>query len=60
MPHRTILSAVEAVMSRPSKTIRPSPVGTKPEMARSVVLFPAPFAPISVTISPAWIWIEIP
>ena len=27
---------------------------TSPEIARSSVVFPAPFEPISVTISPAW------
>ena len=40
-------------MSRPSKRIRPSRGRLSPLMARSVDDLPAPFAPISVTISPA-------
>ena len=40
-------------MSRPSKSTFPDFAGTRPEMVRSNVVLPAPFAPISVTISPA-------
>ena len=40
-------------MSRPSKRIRPCRGRLSPLIARSVVDLPAPFAPISVTISPA-------
>jgi hypothetical protein len=40
-------------MSFPSSVMRPERAGTRPEMVRSNVVFPAPFAPIRVTISPA-------
>ena len=36
-----------------SNQISPSAGRTSPEIARSVVVLPAPFAPISVTISPS-------
>ena len=41
-----------AVTSRPQNTIEPRRGGSKPAIARSVVDFPAPFAPINATISP--------
>jgi hypothetical protein len=40
------------VMSSPSKMSRPPAGVTSPEIALSVVVLPAPFAPISVTSSP--------
>jgi len=39
-------------MSRPSNAIVPVRARIRPEIVRSSVVFPAPFAPISVTISP--------
>ena len=36
----------------PSKRTSPPAAGTRPVMARSVVVLPAPLAPMSVTISP--------
>ncbi len=52
-PRRTILSAASLVMGWfRHRRFRPSDAGTSPEIARSVVDLPAPFAPISVTISP--------
>ena len=39
-------------MSLPSKVIDPDFARVMPEMARSVVVFPAPFAPMSVTMPP--------
>jgi hypothetical protein len=60
MPMRTMSCGAVSVMSVPWKTIRPSRGGFRPLMERSVVDFPAPFAPISVTISPARTSIEMP
>ena len=40
-------------MSCPSKAISPVRVRSRPEMVLSVVLLPAPLAPMSVTISPS-------
>jgi hypothetical protein len=40
--------------------MRPVRGGTIPEIERSVVDFPAPLAPISVTISPSLTSIEMP
>ena len=40
-------------MSRPRKRIAPVRGGVRPEIERSVVDFPAPLEPISVTISPS-------
>jgi hypothetical protein len=42
------------------KTIRPVRGGTMPEIERSVVDLPAPFAPMSVTISPSLTSSEMP
>jgi hypothetical protein len=51
---RTTSLGLAPLMSRPSKAIRPRRIGRIREIERSVVLLPAPFAPMSVTISPAW------
>ena len=40
-------------MSFPSKTTEPDVTGRTPETVLSVVVLPAPFAPMSVTISPS-------
>jgi hypothetical protein len=53
MPARTISLGARRVMSRPSKRIVPAAAFTKPLIARSVVVLPAPLAPISATISPS-------
>ena len=42
------------VMSSPRKTMRPSAGGSRPEIAFSVVVLPAPLAPISETSSPSF------
>ena len=47
-------------MSLPSKRIVPWRGWLRPLIDRSVVDLPAPFAPISVTISPSWTSIEMP
>jgi hypothetical protein len=47
------------VTSRPSKRIVPERGFSVPATARSVVVLPAPLAPISATISPAATLIEI-
>ena len=53
MPRAAISCGGRCVMSSPSNVIFASgPSFISPEMALSVVLLPAPFAPMSVTISP--------
>ena len=47
-------------ISSPSKRIEPSRGGVSPEIERSVVDLPAPFEPISVTISPSSTSSEMP
>ena len=47
-------------MSRPPNAIVPRRGWFSPLIERSVVDLPAPFAPISVTISPSCTSIEIP
>ena len=42
-----------AVMSLPSNTTEPDVTGRTPDTVLSVVVLPAPFAPMSVTISPS-------
>ena len=53
MPRTTRRSARIRVMSAPSKTIEPWATGRSPEIARMVVVLPAPLAPISATTSPS-------
>ena len=53
IPLLTIVCGAAVVMSPPSKRIEPCRGRLRPLIARSVVDLPAPFAPISVTISPA-------
>src|SRR5205823_10072823 len=53
MPSRTMASGESAAMLRPAKWMVPDCGRTRPEIARRVVLLPAPLAPSSVTISPA-------
>jgi len=52
-PRRTRRSARSLVMSSPANLILPEATGRMPEIARMVVDLPAPFAPISATISPS-------
>src|SRR5690606_5883723 len=52
MPVSTMSYVVLPVMSRPSNSIFPDMVGITPHSVFSVVVLPAPLAPISVTISP--------
>ena len=52
-PRTTRRSARSLVMSSPSNRIAPAATGRSPEIARIVVVLPAPFAPISATISPS-------
>ena len=58
MPRRAVPSALRG-SGLPSKTSEPS-VATMPEIARSVVVLPAPFAPSSATISPSSTVSEMP
>src|SRR6266540_4799930 len=53
MPLRTRWSARSLVMSSPANLMFPPATACSPEMARIVDVFPAPFAPISATISPS-------
>ena len=50
-PRRTISSVALPAIGSPSKLIAPS-VRTMPQMARSVVVLPAPLAPSSVVMPP--------
>jgi hypothetical protein len=60
MPSLTISCGRRPTMSCPLKTILPRLGRLMPWMERSVVDLPAPFAPISVTISPSFTVIEMP
>jgi hypothetical protein len=58
MPRRTISAASRPSIRSPSYTISPwvsspSSEGSRPEIAFSVVDFPAPFEPSRATISPS-------
>ena len=52
-PPATIAAGVAPSSRRPSSSTRPPRSGMRPEIARSVVVLPAPFEPMSATISPA-------
>ena len=54
-----MLSALRPPSERPAKRISP-PVRTVCEIARSVVVLPAPFAPRTATIAPSSTVSEIP
>ena len=60
MPSLTILCGGLVVMSFPWKRIVPLRGWLSPLIERSVVDLPAPFAPISVTISPSRTSSEMP
>ena len=60
MPASTRRWAFILVMSLPSKMIDPPVSGRIPEIARMVVVLPAPFAPINVTSSPCSTDSEMP
>jgi hypothetical protein len=60
MPICTMSCGAVSVMSAPWKMIRPSRGWLRPLIERSVVDLPAPFAPIRVTISPAFTSSETP
>jgi len=51
-PSATISCGGSPPMSRPPNRIVPVRARTQPEMVMSVVVLPAPLAPMSVTISP--------
>src|SRR3712207_3267202 len=53
MPIRTIFSGENRSMRRPWNSIDPAVERTRPEMARSVVDLPAPFAPSTATTPPS-------
>ena len=60
MPTETRLCDGALVMSWPSNTTEPAVTGRTPDIVFIVVVFPAPFAPIRVTISPWLTSKEIP
>src|SRR5690606_38751345 len=60
MPSSTRRCAFMRVMSLPSKTTLPRDTGRMPEIARIVVVLPAPLAPMRVTSSPSSTVIEMP
>ena len=51
IPARTIACGAQPERSRPSNTTCPV-AGTRPEIAASVLDFPAPFAPMSAVTAP--------
>ena len=53
MPSRTISCGGRCSIESPARRIDPSRGGVRPEIERSVVDFPAPLEPISVTHSPS-------
>src|SRR5262249_33208403 len=54
MPSSRMRRALARVMSSPRKVMRPAAGVSRPEMALSVVVLPAPLAPINVTSSPCF------
>src|ERR1700687_4906503 len=52
MPRAVIASGVRPTSGAPQNVIRPRTGFTSPEMVLSKVVLPAPFGPISATISP--------
>ncbi len=60
IPLASTRGALAPVMSMPSNRIWPERGGTRPEIARNVVLLPAPLAPISATSWPAFTSSEMP
>jgi len=52
-PSATISCGGSPLMSRPRNRIAPVRARTHPEMVMSVVVLPAPLAPMRVTISPS-------
>ena len=60
IPSWTMSCGGVSPISLASNRIEPSRGGVRPEIERSVVDLPAPFEPISVTISPSSTTIEMP
>jgi len=56
IPSRTIRSGRSRVIAFPSSATSPDAARTTPETADSSVVFPAPFAPMSATISFSFTW----
>ena len=52
MPRATIFSGASLSIRSPAKRISPPEGRARPEIVRSVVLFPAPFEPMMVTMPP--------
>src|SRR5437867_15178 len=59
-PSRTRLGASRSPMGRPAKRISPLRGATSPAIVLRSVVLPAPFAPMSATISPGRTWSETP
>ena len=60
IPSWTSSWAATCEMSRPSNSTFPTRGWRSPEIVLSVVVLPAPLAPIRVTISPRWTSRSIP
>jgi hypothetical protein len=60
IPSRTTSCGAVSLISSPANRMEPCAGGVSPEMERSVVDLPAPFEPISVTISPSSTVIDTP
>ena len=57
-PRATMRSGLSPSTGSPRKSTSPPRAGVSPAMLRSSVLFPAPFAPMMVAISPRFTWSE--
>ena len=60
IPLATTRGGLAPAMSLPSNSIDPERGATSPEIARNVVLLPAPLAPIKATSCPALTSSEMP
>jgi hypothetical protein len=60
MPSTLIYRPDARVIPEPAKTICPLAGFSKPEIVFSVVVFPAPFVPMSATSCPRPTWSETP
>ena len=59
-PSRAIFAAPRPCTATPSSHTSPRLGATRPEMARMVVVLPAPFAPMSATTVPLFTSSEVP
>ena len=56
MPSEVTMLGSRPTIDSPSKSMAPSVGATRPEMALKNVVLPAPFGPMTLTISPSSMW----